>query len=188
MLSNTSYPSLIDPMEFDFTYLISQILAAIAFAFGIIAFQFKARSTVLKFWFGCAICNALHFFTLSRPDSGILAVITGLRFLVASKYTSKWLVPIFMTLSAFAFYFVYKSPVSLIALGASLLGCFGSFAKNQKILRAVFCICATAWLIHNFLVGSIVGTLMEAAFITSNVVGWVRMYRTKKEPPSLTIE
>ncbi len=168
-------------MEFTQPYLISQILATISFAFGIIAFQFKDRSTVLKLWFGCAIFNAFHFFCLGRSDSGILSVVTGIRFLVASKYTSKWLVPIFLVATLALFYPTYKSPISLIALGASLLGCFGSFVVNQKILRSIFCICASAWLLHNILVGSLVGALMEASFITSNIIGWIRLYRIQKK-------
>jgi hypothetical protein len=50
----------------------------------------------------------------------------------------------------------------------------GSFQKNVVVVRLLMAVGATAWIIHNLLVGSPVAVLMELAFLGSNLVGYVR--------------
>lgn len=60
------------------TFLLSQILAALAFAAGLAAFQFRARPVILRCWSVCAALNGAHFLLLGVPGAATLAVCASL--------------------------------------------------------------------------------------------------------------
>ena len=58
------------PLQLDIQisdFALSQILAGIAFAFGLASVQFKTRRTVLLCLFVSVAFNGAHFFFLGRP-------------------------------------------------------------------------------------------------------------------------
>jgi hypothetical protein len=67
----------------------------------------------------------------------------------------------------------------LLSLLAGCGGCFGtvaSFCKDDKRLRQLMLVGTSLWIVHNYLAGSPGAVLMEAIFIASNLVGYVRYY------------
>jgi hypothetical protein len=158
------------------SFLISQILAGAAFVLGMASFQFKPRKHILWCWFVSAFFNALHFLVLGQITAGVLILITSTRFLTASFTTDRRLMYFFMVALLVGFLITFKSTLSLLAIGAALLGTWGAFQSDDRRIRITLVVCSASWIVHNTLVGSPVATLMETAFLLSNLVGWWRFY------------
>lgn len=157
-------------------FLISQIFAAVAFICGVISFQYKSRRAILFWMCGSAVINACHFFMLDRPAPAVLYLIMGSRSIVAAFTVRRSLMYLFFGLIIFAFYLSYKNPLGFLALFLTLLATYGTFQKTDKKVRLIYMICAASWVVHNFLVGSPVATVMEVTFLTSNLVAYRRFY------------
>ena len=157
-------------------FLISQILAAVAFICGVVSFQYKNRRAILFWMCGSATMSACHFFVLDRPAPAVLYLIMGTRSIVAAFTVNRKWMYFFFGLIIFGFYLSYKNPLGFLALFLTLLATYGTFQKTDKKVRLIYMICAASWVVHNFLVGSPVATVMEATFLTSNLVAYRRFY------------
>jgi len=157
-------------------FLTSQILAGLAFVFGMASFQFKPRKTVLLCIFFCAIFNASHFLVLERYGAGTLIFINSLRFLVAAFIPSQRWMWLFIGFSLIGFAFTWTDIVSLLGLAATLIGTVGTFKQTDREVRLYLMWVSAFWVVHNLLVGSPVAMLMEACFLLSNYWGWRRFY------------
>lgn len=158
------------------TFLISQILAALAFLFGMASFQFKPRKVVLLCIFFCAVFNASHFLVLERYGAGTLIFVNSLRFLVAAFFPSQRWMWFFLGLSVVSFAFTWTDVISLLGLAATLIGTVGTFKHTDREIRIYLMWVSAFWVVHNLLVGSPVAMLMEACFLVSNYIGWRRFY------------
>jgi hypothetical protein len=160
-------------------FALSQVLASIAFAFGVVSFQFKERRSVLLCLFFLTLFNSSHFLLLGRPGPAVLLLLIGLRFLTAIISTNRKLMYLFLILSLGAFLVTFTSLLSLLALAAVLLGTYGSFQPEGRTMRIMLMLGNALWLVHNFLASTPVATLMEAAFLTSNLLAYWRFYRPR---------
>jgi hypothetical protein len=158
------------------SFLLSQLLAALAFAAGLAAFQFRARPAVLRSWSLCAALNSVHFLLLGVPGAATLAAMISVRFLIASFTSDRRIMVFFMILAVAGFLATFTRPVGILALVATLLGTWASFQPNDRTVRASLAICASLWVVHNAIIGSPVATLMELAFLASNAIGWRRFH------------
>ena len=162
------------------TFVLSQILAGIAFALGVVSFQFKERRSVLLCLFFLTLFNSSHFFLLGRPGPAVLLILIGLRFLTAILSTNRALMYLFLFLSLGAFLLTFTSPLNLLALIAVLLGTYGSFQPDGRTMRIILMLGNALWLIHNLLASTPVATLMEASFLVSNLLGYRRFYHPRR--------
>ncbi len=71
----------------------------------------------------------------------------------------------------------YSQPVSFLALGATVIGTYGSFHGSEREVRYSMMATETLWCIHNIIVWSPVAIAMELLFFTSNLVGLLRHRR-----------
>jgi len=165
-------------------FLLSQILAAIAFACGVISFQCKRRRSILLWLCGSTVVNACHFFVLDRPAPGALLLILAARSLTAAFRVNRRLMYLFMGLVLVGFFFSYKNPLSFLALCATLLATYGGFQRTDKRVRVILMMCAAIWVVHNALAKTPVAALMEATFLTSNLVGYWRFYLSSRSARS----
>ncbi|MDR6982832.1 hypothetical protein J2X32_001450 [Rheinheimera pacifica] len=159
------------------SFALSQCLAAMAFISGIVAFQRYDRASMLKFWFVSALLNASHFAVLGQYEAALFVGLTAVRFLVAAISPRQRWMYCFLALSTLLIVLSYSNPVNLLPYLAAVVGTVGSFQKNVLLVRALMAVGATAWIIHNLLVGSPVAVLMELAFLSSNLVGYIRSRR-----------
>ena len=157
-------------------FALSQILAGIAFAFGLASFQFKARRNVLLCLCVSVAFNGAHFFLLDRPGPSALMLITGIRYLVATISTDRRVMIFFLLITCAAFFTTFKSPVSFLALVGSLIGTFGCFQPSGQKVRLYFMGGNVAWLVHNAFLWTPVGIAMELLFLTSSVIGYWRHF------------
>lgn len=156
-------------------FVVSQALAMIAFGCGIVSFQTRSRRALLLWLSACATTNACHFFILSQHVPAILFLITGGRCLVASLTVNRKIMYLFFGLILSAFSLTYRNPLDIPSVVFTLLSNYASFQKRQETVRLIYMFCTMFWIVHNILVQSPVAALMEATFLTSNVVGYWRL-------------
>ncbi len=158
------------------TFLLSQVLASFAFLFGITSYQFKDRRKILICWTLVAAFNSAHFLLLDRPGAGVLAILSGIRVFTSVFSTDRRFMHLFLILSLLSFFWVYQTPLSLLALLGSAVGTCASFQPADRTIRILMMICTLSWGIHNALAGTPVAALMEACFLVSNFLGYWRHY------------
>lgn len=169
-------------------FLLSQVIAAIAFACGIVSFQCRSRRSILFWLSGSAIANAGHFFILGWPAPATLYLIMGVRSLAAAFTVNRKIIYLFFGLILAGFFFSYKNPLGFLGLFGTLLATYGSFQKADERVRFFFMLSAGIWMVHNILVRTPVAALMEATFLASNVVGYWRFHRRDKAAPGRDLD
>ena len=123
------------------------------------------------------MANACHFFVLGRTAPGTLYVIMGVRSLAAAASVNRKLMYLFLGVVLVGFFFSYKHPVGILGLTGTLLATYGSFQKSDQRVRVMFMLSAGMWMAHNILAKTPVAAIMEATFLTSNVLGYWRLHR-----------
>ena len=124
--------------------------------------------------------GAAHFWFLDAYEACILVGITAARFFVSSLTTDKRMFWLFMAAAAAGWALTYQSPVSFLALGATLVGTWGSFHGTDSAIRWAMMAAEVCWLVHNIIVWSPVAIGMEVLFFTSNLIGMLRHRRARE--------
>jgi hypothetical protein len=161
-------------------FILSQLLAGATLLAGMAAFQFKERKHILRGWCVAALFAAAHFYLLGSYEACLLIAITATRFLVSSFTTDARLMYLFLALSVGGFALTYESPVSLLALTATLIGTVGSFQHSEKTVRYTMMSTEALWCLHNLIVWSPVAVIMEVLFFSSNLIGLLRHRKARE--------
>jgi len=159
-------------------FLLSQLLAFGTLVAGMAAFQFKDRVYILRGWCIAAVFGAAHYYFLGAYEATALVFITACRFLVSSLTTDRRMLYLFFTLVIAGFALTYQSPISVLALLATLIGTWGSFHGSERAVRYAMMAAEILWVVYNYIVWSPVAIAMEVAFFSSNLIGMLRHRRT----------
>ena len=124
----------------------------------------------------CNFLNASHFFLLGRPGPAALLVVTGVRYSAAVVTTDRRVMFLFLLGTAGIFFATATNALSVMACIGTLIATYGSFHPNSRSLRLITMVGNSIWLVHNVLASTPVGAVMEAAFLTSNMVGYWRYH------------
>jgi hypothetical protein len=157
-------------------FVISQILVAIAICFDLLSFQFKERPKIISCLIISCILISCHFALLGHWTATGLGLLATLRFLASLATTSKKIMTVFMAITVAITIFSFSGILSILSCLGSLFGTAGTFCRDDKRLRQIILIGTSLWLVHNILAKSPTAVLMEALFITSNLVGYYRFY------------
>lgn len=158
------------------SFLLSQILVAIAICFDLLSFQFKERGKIIACLVISCTLISVHFAILGHWTAAGLGLLATVRFVSSLFTTSKNVMAIFMVASVTVTIFTYNGLLSILSGCGSLFGTAGTFCKDDRRLRQLMLIGTSLWLIHNALAGTPMAVLMEVLFITSNLVGYYRFY------------
>ena len=155
----------------------SQALASFTFVTDIVSWQFKDRKSILTCFMIGALCYGAHFALLGAWTGAALSMLAIGRFFTAMKCPGdKRALGVFVLLGCVVTAVTYSSPVNLLAGAGTVCGTLGSFQKEDKHLRLFTMGATTLWILHNVIVWTPVGILLEAGFLISNMVGFVRYY------------
>lgn len=157
-------------------FLLSQILIGIAICTDTISFQFKDRKKIVACLLVSCILISVHFMLLDHWTAAGLGLIAAVRFATSLFSTSKRLMGIFLAATIAVSIFTYSGLLSILGCAGGLFGTAASFCKEDKLLRQLMLIGTSLWIVHNILAGSPGAVLMEAIFISSNLVGYFRFY------------
>ncbi len=157
-------------------FVLSQILIAIAICTDTMSFQFKERKKIVACLLISCILISTHFMLLGHWTAACLGLVAALRFATSMFTTSKKLMVLFLIANIAILFFTYAGLLSILGCAGGLFGTVASFCKEDKLLRQLMLIGTILWIVHNVLAGSPGAVLMEAIFISSNLVGYFRFY------------
>lgn len=157
-------------------FVISQILVGIAICTDILSFQFKEKKKIVACLLFSCILISIHFVLLDHWTAACLGLLAATRFTVSLFSTSKKLMVFFVLTTIVLTAVSYEGLLSILAGTGGVFGTMASFCREDKHLRQLMLIGTSLWLIHNVLAGSPGAVLMEALFISSNLVGYFRYY------------
>lgn len=148
----------------------AQGLGYLALVFGLACFaQTDDRRFKTLMALECA-AYALHFALLGQPT----AVASSLVSLGRSLASLRWRTPAvgigFVALSLLLGLWLYQGWLSWLPILASCIGSTALFFLQGLRMRLLMLLGTGLWLLHNALVGSVGGTLLEAALALIN--GW----------------
>jgi hypothetical protein len=161
-------------------FVLSQILIGIAICTDILSFQFKKRTKILACLIVSATFISTHFMLLGHWTAAFLGLLAAARFTTSLFTTSKKLMWLFIIATISISVFSFEGLLSILGCTATIFTTAASFSKADKRLRQLMLAGTTIWIIHNYLAGSPGAVLMEALFISSNLVGYFRFYLRPK--------
>ncbi|NDO79814.1 hypothetical protein CJP72_03200 [Citrobacter sp. NCU1] len=161
-------------------YWLAQGVGVIAFLIGITTFfnrderRFKLQLTVYSAIIG------VHFFLMGATPAGMSAELNTVRTLI-SMYTRRlWVMAVFIVLTLVLGLAKLQHAMELLPIMGTLASTWALFRCKGLTVRCVMW-CATAcWVIHNFWLGSIGGTLIEGSFLVINGLNIIRFRRMQK--------
>ncbi len=157
-------------------FLLSQILIGIAICTDTLSFQFKERKKIVACLLVSCTLISTHFMLLGHWTAAFLGIIAAVRFMTSIFSTSKKLMGLFIVATILISIFSYEGLLSILGCTGGIFGTVASFCKEDKQLRQLMLVGTSLWIVHNFLAGSPGAVLMEAIFISSNLVGYFRFY------------
>jgi hypothetical protein len=154
----------------------SQILAAGAFACGMVSYQLRERRNVLLCLTGLAVLNAGHFLLLDRTTPAVMLLLTATRYVTSMFTRHRLFFYLYLTAAVVGIAWTYSGPLSWLALAGVFFGTLGSFQPTDRAMRQCFFCGNSCWITHNILAQTPVAIVMEICFFASNVVGYWRLY------------
>lgn len=148
-----------------------------AFAFGMACFaQTDDRRFKIFMALECA-AYALHFALLEQPTAVASTLISLARSLAALKARTLAVGLGFVLLNLVAGAWLYQGWISLLPIAASIIGTVALFFLHGVAMRVLMLGGTGAWLVHNLLIGSVGGSLLEACLLLANMATIVRLLR-----------
>jgi hypothetical protein len=166
--------------ELSDAFIWSQILATLAFVSDLISFQCKEKRKILFFIAISSGLLSIHFWLLDAMSGALVAFLGMLRYSVAYFSSNRVLVwPFFMaSITIFGFTYLEGLPAILV-LTAGIFQTIGAFQPHDKRLRQFMMIGTSCWIIHNILILTPVGILIDVVFLANNLIGYWRFYGRK---------
>lgn len=161
-------------------FLLSQLLVSITLAIECFAMQLKNKNHILALLSISCLFNGLHYLLLDQPTAGYIFLFSSIRFLISIKWKFQWMAAASLCVSLFITIYSYIGFLSVLGFVATVFITTGSFSTNDKFLRIMMILGGTIWLVHNAILWSPVGILVEVVFVGSGVVGYYRYYITGK--------
>jgi hypothetical protein len=158
-------------------YLLSQLLAGAAIVSDAVSFQCQRREYIL----GCLVVSSAllagHFYLLEIYTAAYIGVLSIFRFLLSIFYTRKWLMWLFLCMTMAVAVWTYNGYLTVLSSVATSCFTVAAFQLNEKRLRLMSIAAVCLWILHNSLVGSVMGALLECIFLTSCLIGYYRFMK-----------
>jgi len=156
-----------------------------AFFFGMACFL---QSTDLRFkQFMALECAAyvVHFLLLGQWTASASATVSLGRSVAAVRYPYQPVGLVFIGLSLLCGALLYTSWISWLPITASVLGTYALFFLKGVRMRMVMLVGTFLWLVHNYGVGSLGGTALEAVLCVTNALTIMRMKKAEIKAPDI---
>ena len=157
-------------------FLLSQLLVSITLAIECFAMQLKNKNRILALLSISCLFNGFHYLLHSQPTAGYIYRFSSSRFFIAIKWRFHWVAATCLCVSLFITIYSYIGFLSILGFIATVFITTGSFSANDKFLRIMMIMGGTLWLVHNAILWSPVGILVETVFVGSSAIGYYRYY------------
>jgi hypothetical protein len=153
-------------------FLLSQLLVSITLVIECFAMQLKDKNRILALLSISCLFNGFHYLLLDQPTAGYIFLFSSIRFLISIKWKFQWMAAVSLCVSLFITVYSYIGFLSILGFIATVFITTGSFSANDKFLRIMMIMGGTVWLIHNVILWSPVGILVETVFVGISAVGY----------------
>ena len=150
-----------------------------AFLFGMACFLQKSDLRFKQYMALECAAYVIHFLLLGQWTASASATVSLGRSMAAVRYPFKSVGIFFIILSLVCGALLFTSWISWLPITASVLGTFALFFLKGVQMRLVMLGGTALWLVHNYLVGSLGGTVLEAVLCITNLVTIFRMRNTE---------
>lgn len=156
-----------------------------AFLFGMACFLQTSDLRFKQFMTLECAAYVVHFLMLGQWTASASATVSLGRSVAAVRYPFKAVGLFFMGLSLACGAMLYNSWVSWLPILASVLGTYALFFLKGVPMRFVMLWGTALWLVHNYWVGSVGGTVLEAVLCITNFVTLLRMRAAERSQASV---
>ena len=163
------------------TFVLSQVLIAVAFLFDLTSFQLKKRKITLLMFFVAAVLISTHFFLLGEYTAGFVTAVNAVRHLTSAFTTDKRLKFLFLFLIVVSGFYTFDGLEDIFSISSGVLGTFAVFQTDGRRLRILMVYASIAIIIHNIMILTPAGIALEIFFLVSNLVSYYRFYFRKHE-------
>ena len=146
-------------------YWLAQGVGVIAFLIGITTFfnrderRFKLQLAVYSATIG------VHFFLMGAWPAGMSAELNTVRTLISMRTRRLWVMALFIVLTLVLGLAKLQHAMELLPIIGTLASTWALFRCSGLTVRCVMWCSTACWVIHNFWLGSIGGTLIEGSFL-----------------------
>lgn len=167
-------------------YIISQILAFIAFLLSLLAYYRSKKEKIMLTMVASNTLNLIHYLLLWATTGCLTKILAILRdfFIVIKekrKRNSKIFLAIFIIIYIITAIITYKDFTSLLPLLAALIYIIAIRDWNEWVVKKSACFCYFLWLIYNIRIGSIIATLATIISIISSFIAILKYNKENKE-------
>jgi hypothetical protein len=159
----------------------AQLLGWLAFGFGMACF---AQTDDLRFKVLMALeCAAyvLHFLLLGQPSAAASTAVSLARALASIKARTPAVGLFFIGLALAGGVWLATSWVAWLPVAASCIGTTALFFLQGLRMRVLMLLGTLLWLVHNLLVGSVGGSVLEACLAAANLLTIWRLARAQSQ-------
>ncbi|WP_394154206.1 YgjV family protein [Vibrio maritimus] len=162
-------------------FSVGQALGFLSFGLGISTFYQKndRQLKILMVFFN--INHLLHFLLLGSMVSALAAALSALRTTTAIYTRSAYVAVAFILLGMVVGIWAADDAVQLWPIIGTMIGTYSIFLLKGIAMRIGFLVGAGCWLVNNVMIGSIGGSLLEAALIVTNLITIKSLYFEEKQ-------
>jgi hypothetical protein len=165
-------------------FLLSQLLVSVTLIIECGAMQLKNKNYILAALSVSCFFNGFHYLLLEQPTAGYIFLFSSIRFLISIKWKFQWISAASLCVSLAITVSTYIGILSIIGFLGTVFITIGSFSKNDRFLRLLMITGGSVWLLHNLLLWTPVGILVEVIFVGSSCIGYYRYYVAHKPSKS----
>lgn len=155
-----------------------QLIGLAALLIAVSVFQINNRKIMLILGMMVSLLWSTHFLLLGAATGAAMNLLSATRSYVYYKVPptkkNQWIMWFFVFITAIATAFTWKGPISLLPFIGSLFSIIAFWQKNTKYIRRLALGSSPPWFIHNAIVGSYPGMVVEVLLVISNLIGQYR--------------
>lgn len=161
-------------------YWLAQGVGVFAFLIGITTFlnrderKFKIQLSLYSAVIG------IHFFLMGAFPAGSSAMLNTVRTLITLRTRSLWVMTVFIVLTGGIGLAKFHHPMELLPVASTIVSTWALFRNKGLTMRCIIWCSTLCWVIHNFWLGSIGGTLIEGSFLVMNGLNIIRFWRMQR--------
>lgn len=172
-------------MNWELTYIISQIFTIITYVLLAISYYAKDRNKILTISFLSLIANGIAYIFLSAWSGFAMCIVALLRniiFLVDERKNGKretinktdiMILIILYVISIISAIFTYDGFLSLLSVFATMLYTFSVWQKKTNIYKLLGIPIGILWILYNIYIMSIFGIILESILLICSITGYL---------------
>jgi len=161
-------------------FAISQLLIGVAFVIDLACWQFHKREITLFLLMISTALVAGHFFLLGALTAALVNSLSATRYLVSLFTQHRYVMWFFIAIMLGVGIYTFDGVEDIFAVMATILGTLAAFQSDGRKMRLIGMSGTSSVLVHNVLIWTPAGVLLEIFFLASNALSYYRFYIRKQ--------